>query len=48
MISREQFRKELAFNYKIAIREDVGDGHHSSLACIRYRQLLGFKAVGEG
>lgn len=34
MISEEQFRKELDLIIKNAIREDVGDGDHSSLACI--------------
>ncbi len=34
MISEEQFKKELDIIIKNAIREDVGDGDHSSLACI--------------
>lgn len=34
MISREQFQKELDIIIANAIREDVGDGDHSSLACI--------------
>ena len=34
MISKEQFEKELDLIIKNAIREDVGDGDHSSLACI--------------
>lgn len=34
MISKEQFQKELALIIANAIREDVGDGDHSSLACI--------------
>ena len=34
MISEEQFEKELQFIISNAIREDVGDGDHSSLACI--------------
>jgi nicotinate-nucleotide pyrophosphorylase (carboxylating) len=34
MISEEQFKKELHLIIKNAIREDVGDGDHSSLACI--------------
>ncbi len=34
MISKEQFEKELDIIIKNAIREDVGDGDHSSLACI--------------
>lgn len=34
MISVEQFKKELDLIIKNAIREDVGDGDHSSLACI--------------
>ena len=34
MISEEQFQNELQFIIKNAIREDVGDGDHSSLACI--------------
>lgn len=34
MISAEQFQKELDIIITNAIREDVGDGDHSSLACI--------------
>ncbi|RRQ48249.1 carboxylating nicotinate-nucleotide diphosphorylase [Maribacter algicola] len=34
MISQEQFEKELEGIIANAIREDVGDGDHSSLACI--------------
>ena len=34
MISVEQFQKELDLIISNAIREDVGDGDHSSLACI--------------
>lgn len=34
MISPEQFQKELQIIIKNALREDVGDGDHSSLACI--------------
>lgn len=34
MISEEQFQKEIDFIIKNAIREDVGEGDHSSLACI--------------
>ncbi|WP_350289079.1 carboxylating nicotinate-nucleotide diphosphorylase [uncultured Croceitalea sp.] len=34
MISEEQFQKELQLIITNAIREDVGDGDHSSLACI--------------
>ncbi|WP_086477758.1 MULTISPECIES: carboxylating nicotinate-nucleotide diphosphorylase [Arenibacter] len=34
MISEEQFRTELDLIIKNAVREDVGDGDHSSLACI--------------
>lgn len=34
MISKEQFQKELDYIISNAIREDVGDGDHSSLACI--------------
>jgi nicotinate-nucleotide pyrophosphorylase (carboxylating) len=34
MISEEQFHQEIALIIKNAIREDVGDGDHSSLACI--------------
>lgn len=34
MISAEQFNKELKLIIANAIREDVGDGDHSSLACI--------------
>jgi len=41
MISEKQFEKELSIIIANAIREDVGDGDHSSLACIPY------DAVGE-
>ena len=34
MISETQFQKELELIIENAIREDVGDGDHSSLACI--------------
>ncbi|MCX2679217.1 carboxylating nicotinate-nucleotide diphosphorylase [Galbibacter sp. EGI 63066] len=34
MISEKQFQKELEIIITNAIREDVGDGDHSSLACI--------------
>ncbi|TYA56036.1 carboxylating nicotinate-nucleotide diphosphorylase [Formosa maritima] len=34
MITREQFNKEIELIVANAIREDVGDGDHSSLACI--------------
>lgn len=34
MISEAQFQKELQLIIQNAIREDVGDGDHSSLACI--------------
>ena len=34
MISKEQFQHEIEGIIKNAIREDVGDGDHSSLACI--------------
>ncbi|GGG59832.1 carboxylating nicotinate-nucleotide diphosphorylase [Bizionia arctica] len=34
MISQEQFNKEIELIVANAIREDVGDGDHSSLACI--------------
>ena len=34
MISKEQFQKELDIIIANAIREDIGDGDHSSLACI--------------
>ncbi|WP_299390527.1 carboxylating nicotinate-nucleotide diphosphorylase [uncultured Gelidibacter sp.] len=34
MISKEQFNKEIEGIISNAIREDVGDGDHSSLACI--------------
>ncbi|WP_026916056.1 carboxylating nicotinate-nucleotide diphosphorylase [Christiangramia portivictoriae] len=34
MISKEQFEKEIEFIIENSIREDVGDGDHSSLACI--------------
>lgn len=34
MISKEQFQKEIELIVANAIREDLGDGDHSSLACI--------------
>lgn len=34
MISKEQFEKELQLIIKNGIREDIGEGDHSSLACI--------------
>jgi len=34
MISKAQFEKEIELIIANAIREDVGDGDHSSLACI--------------
>ncbi len=34
MISKAQFDKEIELIISNAIREDVGDGDHSSLACI--------------
>ena len=34
MISQEQFDKEIELIISNAVREDVGDGDHSSLACI--------------
>lgn len=34
MISKEQFEKELRLIIKNGIREDIGEGDHSSLACI--------------
>ena len=34
MISEEQFKEEISLIIANAIREDVGDGDHSSLACI--------------
>jgi nicotinate-nucleotide pyrophosphorylase (carboxylating) len=34
MISQDQFNKEIGLIIANAIREDVGDGDHSSLACI--------------
>ncbi len=34
MISKEQFDREVDLIIVNAIREDVGDGDHSSLACI--------------
>ena len=34
MISKEQFQKEIDLIIANAIREDVGDGDHSSMACI--------------
>lgn len=37
LISEEQFQQELAQIISNAIREDVGDGDHSSLACIPHQ-----------
>ena len=34
MISKDQFDHEINLIIANAIREDVGDGDHSSLACI--------------
>ena len=34
MISKEQFEKELELIITNAIREDIGDGDHTSLSCI--------------
>lgn len=34
MISKEQFEKEIEIIIENSLREDVGDGDHSSLACI--------------
>jgi nicotinate-nucleotide pyrophosphorylase (carboxylating) len=34
MISKEQFEKELALIISNAVREDIGDGDHTSLSCI--------------
>src|SRR5690606_36743427 len=34
MISKQQFDKELELIIANTVREDVGDGDHSSLACI--------------
>lgn len=34
MISKEQFQNEIDLIISNALREDVGDGDHSSLACI--------------
>ena len=34
MISKEQFEKEIEIIIQNALREDIGDGDHSSLACI--------------
>ena len=34
MITKEQFEKEIEIIISNAVREDVGDGDHSSLACI--------------
>lgn len=39
MISKKQFDKEISIIIANAIREDVGDGDHSSLACIPYDSL---------
>ena len=34
MISKAQFEKEIQLIIENAIREDVGEGDHSSLSCI--------------
>ena len=34
MISQEQFNKELDLIISNAIREDIGEGDHTSLSCI--------------
>jgi nicotinate-nucleotide pyrophosphorylase (carboxylating) len=34
MISKDQFEKELALIIRNAVREDIGDGDHTSLSCI--------------
>ena len=34
MISKEQFEKEIEIIIENSLREDIGDGDHSSLACI--------------
>ena len=34
MISKKQFKEEVSLIIANAVREDVGDGDHSSLACI--------------
>ena len=34
MISQQQFEKELEIIITNAIREDVGEGDHTSLSCI--------------
>lgn len=39
MISEEQFQKEISLIIENAIREDVGDGDHSSLACIPWNAI---------
>ncbi len=39
MISKTQFENELQLIIQNGIREDVGEGDHSSLACIRQLQL---------
>jgi len=38
MISKAQFEKEIEIIISNAVREDVGDGDHSSLACIPSRE----------
>jgi nicotinate-nucleotide pyrophosphorylase (carboxylating) len=39
MISEEQFQKEISLIIENAIREDIGDGDHSSLACIPWNAV---------
>ncbi len=39
MISEEQFQKEISLIIENAIREDIGDGDHSSLACIPWNAM---------
>ena len=48
MISTSQFNKEIDLIIANAIREDVGAGDHSSLACIPYDAAGKAKPVQAG
>ena len=39
MLAHKSFNKEISLIIANAIREDVGDGDHSSLACVPYDAL---------
>lgn len=48
MISKEQFEKEIEIILENALREDLGDGDHSSLACIPSDAKGGAKLIVKG